>query len=201
MGMRRWRLEEWHAGDSQLADRRAGLRRGTFLLVVMVAAVAVSACTSGGISQRSTNSHRTPGAVTYGSQGLEKMSGAGRITCDAAHVDSVVDDFVTAFNSGDPDSVSSYVATSGAGYQWFTFGRHTLRNPAELTSFVRAQHFDGVRMSALSVHFNGANGQYGNFQLSVQMGVTGRQVTFDGKGATWCDVTGGSIFVWAMVSR
>jgi hypothetical protein len=27
------------------------------------------------------------------------VSGAGRITCGAAHVDSVVDDFVAAFNS------------------------------------------------------------------------------------------------------
>jgi hypothetical protein len=27
------------------------------------------------------------------------VSGAGRITCDAAHADSVADDFVAAFNS------------------------------------------------------------------------------------------------------
>jgi hypothetical protein len=129
------------------------------------------------------------------------MSGAGRITCDAAHVDSVVDDFVAAFNSSDPDSVSSYVATSGDGYRWFRFVRHTLRNPAELTSFVRAQHFGSVRMSAPSIRFNGVNGQYGNFQFTIQIGVTGRQFTFDGKGATWCNATGRSIFVWAMVSR
>jgi hypothetical protein len=31
------------------------------------------------------------------------VSGAGRITCGAAHVDSVVDDFVATFKSGDPD--------------------------------------------------------------------------------------------------
>jgi hypothetical protein len=54
------------------------------------------------------------------------VSGADRITCGAAHVDSVVDDFAATFKSGDPDSVSSYVATSDEGHLWlYTPGAST----------------------------------------------------------------------------
>jgi hypothetical protein len=50
--------------------------------------------------------------------------------CGAAHVDSVVDDFVATFKFGDPDSVSSYVATSDEGHLW-------LYTPGSATAPVR----------------------------------------------------------------
>ena len=62
--------------------------------------------------------------------------------------------------------------------------RVTLDIPGELTPFV-----SGL-LAAIGTRHN-----------ALRPRVTGRQVTFDGKGATWCDATGGSIFIWAMVSR
>jgi hypothetical protein len=123
-----------------------------------------------------------------------------RVACTEARVQTVVAEFIDAFNVGDARRLDRVFAPPG-DFLWYTVDGYGYTDRTTLVDYLEHAHRDGEQLQLRRLRYNGMSSTgHGGFESSLIRRTTDQgSLLYDGKGACTCYADGGNVIaMWGM---